>query len=111
MAISGITKLSGSTCSHFWDYENYDLAVVFKEKFGKHESIIEALNAKLQHLLTVPNRFRDVTGVHENTERILWQLEAQGENVNSQNILIHQILSKFPLKVMLMLRSMGELEQ
>ena len=41
--------------------ENYNMAVaLLKEKFGKPESIIEALYAKFQHLSTVPNRFSDI---------------------------------------------------
>ena len=56
---------------------------LLKEKFGKPESIVEALCAKLQHLSTVPNKFSDIKRVHENIERILRQLEAQGENVEN----------------------------
>jgi len=90
VAISGITLSN----------ENYDLAVaLLKEKYGNPDSIVEALYSKLQHLPTVPNRFSDIKRTHENIERILCQLEAQGEIVNNQKILIHQILSKFHLEV------------
>ena len=41
--------------------------------------------------------------MYENIERLLRQLESQGENVNGQKILIHQILIKFPLDVILTL--------
>jgi len=75
---------------------------------GNPDYIVEVLYSKLQHLPTVPNRFSDIKRAHKNVERILRQLEAQGEIVNNQKILIHQILSKFPLEVMLKLEDIKE---
>ena len=90
-AISGIALTNG----------NYDVAVtLLKQKFGRPDSIIEMLYSKLQHLSTASQRFNRT---YENIERVLRQLESQGENVNGQKILIHQILSKFPLDVILKL--------
>ena len=105
---AALVAISGITLSN----DNYDMAVaLLKKKFGKPESTAEALYTKLQHLSTVPNKFSDIKRVHENIERILRQLEAQGENVNSQKILVHQILLKFPLKVMLKLEDIKEYGQ
>jgi len=94
IAISGIALTN----------DNYDVAVtLLKQKFGRPDSIIEMLYSKLQHLSTASQRFSDVKRTFENIERILQQLELQGENVNAQKILVHQILSKFPLEVILKL--------
>ena len=102
---AALVAISGIALSN----DNYDMAVaLLKKKFGKPESTAEALYTKLQHLSTVPNKFSDIKRVHENIERILRQLEAQGENVNSQKILVHQILSKFSLEVMLKLEDIKE---
>ena len=88
MAISGISLTS----------ENYQVAVaILKEKFGKKDSIIEMRYAKLQHLSVSSNKFSDIKHTHDNIERVLRQLESQGEQVNQQKMLIHQILSKFPI--------------
>jgi len=77
---SALVAISGITLSN----DNYDLAVaLLKEKFGNTDSIVEALYSKLQHLPTVPNRFSDIKIAHENIERILRQLEAQGEIMNN----------------------------
>ena len=76
---------------------------LLKQKLGRQDSIIEMLYSKLQHLSTASQRFNDIKRTYENIERVLRQLESQGENVNGQKILIHQILSKFPLDVILRL--------
>jgi len=55
-----------------------------KEKFGNKESIIEALYVNLQHLPTSSNRFSDIKHTYEVIERLLQQLESQGEIVNQQ---------------------------
>ena len=97
---TAFTAISGIALTN----DNYDVAVtLLKQKFGRPDSIVEMLYAKLQHLPTSSPRFGDIKRTHENIERILRQLESQGENVNGQKILIHQILSKFPLDVNLKL--------
>ena len=77
--------------------------ILLKQKFGRPDSIIEMLYSKLQHLSTASQRFNDIKRTYENIERVFRQLESQGENVNGQKILIHQILSKFPLDFILRL--------
>ena len=85
VAISGISLTN----------ENYSVAVaILKEKFGKKDSIIEMLYAKLH----------DIKYTYDSIERVLRQLESQGEHVNQQKMLVHQILSKFPLDVVLKLK-------
>ena len=94
VAISGISVTE----------ENFDIVVaLLKEKFGSRESIIETLYAKLHHLPTSPGKFNDIKYTYNRVERLLRQLESQGEAINEQKILIYQILSKFPLEVVLKL--------
>ena len=97
---TAFTAISGIALTN----DNYDVAVaLLKRKFGRPDSIVEMLYSKLQHLSTASQRFSDVKRTFENIERILRQLESQGENVNGQKILVHQILSKFPLEIILKL--------
>ena len=92
MAISGISYTN----------ENYLVAVaILKEKCGKEDSIIERLYAKLQYLPVSSTKLTDIKYTYDSIERILRQLESQGEQVNQQKMLVHQILSKFPLDVVL----------
>ena len=97
---TAFTAISGIALTN----DNYDVVVtLLKQKFGRPDSIVEMPYAKLQHLPTSSPRFGDIKRTHENIESILRQLESQGENVNGQKILIHQILSRFPLDVNLKL--------
>ena len=85
MAISGISLIN----------ENYSVAIaILKEKFGKKDSIIELLYAKLHHLSVSLNRFGDIKYTYDTIERLLRQLESQGERVDQQKMLVHQIFSK-----------------
>ena len=94
MAISGISLTN----------ENYSVAVaILKEKFGKKDSIIEMLYTKLHHLSVSSTKFNDIKYTYDTVERLLRQLESQGEQVDQQKMLVHQILSKFPLNVVLRL--------
>ena len=94
VAISGISVTE----------DNYDTAVtLLKEKFGSKESIIETLYAKLHHLPTSSGKFNDIKYTHNSVERLLTQLESQGEVTNEQKMLIYQILSKFLLEVVIKL--------
>ena len=56
------------------------------------------------------NRTGDIKSTYENVEKILRQLEAQGEDINNQRILVQQILSKFPMQVIIKLEESKKLE-
>ncbi|XP_065891574.1 uncharacterized protein [Dysidea avara] len=102
VAISGISVTE----------ENYDVALkLLKERFGRKESIVEVLYAKLQNLPTSSCKFSDIQYTHNNIERILRQLESQGETVDNQRMLVYQILSKFPLEVILKLESTKQCDE
>ena len=101
VAISGISVTE----------DNYDTVVaLLKEKFGGRESIIEMLYAKLHHLPTSSGKFNDIKYTYNSVERLLRQLESQGEAINVQKMLIYQILSKFPLEVVLKLEDAKKCE-
>ena len=94
--------------------EGYDVAIqILQERFGNKEVIIEALYAKLQRLpkATASNKFSDIKYTYDVIERLLRQLEAQGEIVNQQKMLIHQLLSKFPLEVIVKLEDVKKCDQ
>ena len=79
---AAFTAISGIVLTN----DNYNVAVtLLKQKLGRPDSIIEMLYVKLQHLSTSSLRYNNIKRTHENIERILQQLESQGENVNSQN--------------------------
>ena len=91
--------------------DNYPVAIhILEDKFGKKEATIEALYSQLQHLPTVMNRFTEVKSTYETIERILRQLEAQGERVDQRRILTQQILSKFPTNVLVKLEESKSLQ-
>ena len=50
---------------------------------------------------TATNRISDIKSTYENVEKILRQLESQREDINNQKILVQQILSKFPIQVLI----------
>ena len=92
--------------------EGNDVAIqILQERFGNKEVIIEALYAKLQRLPTASNKFSDIKYTYDVIERLLRQLEAQGEIVNQQKMLIHQLLSKFPLEVIVKLEDVKKCDQ
>ena len=92
--------------------EGYDVAIqILQEKFGNKEAIVEALYAKLQRLPTASNKFSDIKYTHDVIEKLLRQLESQGEMVNQQKMLIHQLLSKFPLEVIVKLEDVKRCDQ
>jgi len=83
---------------------NYSLGVkLLKERFGKNEAIIE-LSCRISTGQEVC-RFGDI---HDEIEKILRQLEAQGESINEQRTLIQQIISKFPIDVIIKLEESKE---
>ena len=80
--------------------ENYSLVVkLFQERFGQKEAIVESLYFKLQNLPKTGNKFADIQRVSETIEKVLRQLEAQGESIDEQRVLIQQIISKYPPEV------------
>ena len=80
--------------------DNYQLAVkLLKDRFGKKEVIIELLYSKLQNLPRSGSSLAQVKSTCDAVEKLLRQLEAQGEMVATQRTLIPQIISKFPVKV------------
>ena len=92
--------------------DGYDVAIrILHERFGNKEAIIEALYAKLQHLPTASNKFSDIKYTYDVIEKLLRQLESQGEIVNQQKMLIHQLLSKFPLEVIVKLEDVKKCDQ
>ena len=98
-AISGIPVIT----------ENYDTVItLLKEKFGKKEAIIESLYAKLQNLPKANNKFSEIKHTHEVIEKLLRQLEAQGECINEQRILIQLLICKYPTDVIVKLEESKE---
>ena len=92
--------------------EGYDVAIqILQERFGNKEVIIEALYAKLQRLPTSSNKFSDIKYTYDVIERLLRQLEAHGEIVNQQKMLIYQLLSRFPLEVIVKLEDVKKCDQ
>ena len=82
---------------------------MFKEKFGKKDSIMEMLYAKLHYLSVSLNKFSDIKYTYDTIEGVLQQLESQGDQVDQQKMLAHQILSKFPLDFVLKLEDRKKL--
>jgi len=72
---------------------------------GKERIFIEALYSRLQRLPLAMNQFNNIKFTYEAMEKILRQLEVQEESVNQQRILVQQILSKFPIEVIIKLES------
>ena len=63
--------------------ENYSLVVkLLQERFGRKEAIVESLYFRLQNLLKTGNKFADIQRVSETIEKVLRQLEAQGESID-----------------------------
>ena len=79
---------------------NYASAVdTLISKFGKPDVLIANLFAKLQHLPTSSSKFSDVKRTHETLETYLRQLTALGRDLESEGLLVQQILAKFPVDV------------
>jgi len=120
-AISDVTKFSylkgslkGSAASVIYGIsvtnDNYPVVIgLLQEKFGKREHIVEALYSQLQHLTTASNRFTEVKNTYEAVEKIIRQLESQKEDIGRQQIVVQQILSKFPLDVIVKLEESKEI--
>ncbi|XP_065180039.1 uncharacterized protein LOC135810477 [Sycon ciliatum] len=79
---------------------NYPIAVtMLKDKFGQPELIVATLYRKLAQLPQCNNRFTEVKATIDQMEKLLRQLEAQGENLDTQRVLIQQLFSKFPFQL------------
>ena len=88
--------------------ENYSLVVkLLQERFGRKEAIVKSY-FKLQYLPKTGNKFADIQWVSETIEKVLRQLEAQGESIDEQRVLIQQIISKYPLEVITKLEEAKE---
>ena len=89
--------------------DNYALAVrLLQEKFGQKKAIVGVLYSRLQNLPKASNKFVDIQRTSETIEKLLRQLEAQGELINEQRILIQQIISKYPSEVIVKLEETKE---
>ena len=86
------------------DNKNYDTAIaLLKERYGRKEVIVESLYAKLQSLPRSCNKFTEIQKTYDCVEKTLQQLEAQGESINNQRMLIQLVLYKFPTEVVMKL--------
>ena len=89
--------------------ENYTVAIkLLQDRFGRKEAIVEALYFKLQNLPKANNKFVEIQRMSDTIEKVLRQLEAQGEFINEQRILIQQIISKYPSEVITKLEETKE---
>ena len=97
--------------------ENYSLVVkllqerlgrkCLQERFGRKEAIVQSY-FKLQDLPKTGNKFADIQWVSEIIEKAIRQLEAQGESIDEQRVLIQQIISKYPPEVITKLEEAKE---
>ena len=62
----------------------------------------------LQGLPKANNRLSEIKHNHEVTEKLLRQLEVQGEAVGDQRILVQQLLCKYPTNVIIKLKESKE---
>ena len=89
--------------------ENYTVAIkLLQDRFGRKEAIVEALYFKLQNLPKANNKFVEIQRMSDTIEKVLRQVEAQGEFINEQRILIQQIISKYPSEVITKLEEIKE---
>ena len=77
---AGAAAISGIAISN----NNCDLAItLLKERLGRVDVIIESLYIKLQGLPRSVDKFTEIHKTQEQIEKILRQLELQGEVVNN----------------------------
>ena len=66
--------------------DNYKMAIVrLRERFGKKETIVEFLYSKLQNLRRSGTGFGHIKSTLDSIEKLLRQLEAQGEVIGTQH--------------------------
>ena len=75
---------------------------------GKRNPITGSLYAKLQNIPRAGNKFSEIKYNHEVIEKILRQLEAQGESFADQRMLIQQLLCKYPTDMIVKLEEFKE---
>ena len=79
---------------------NYSIAVnTLKRKFGSPDIVIAHLHVKLRNLPISSAKFSDVKHTVETLESYLNQLDTLGQDTDSQQSLVHLILSKFPIEI------------
>ena len=89
--------------------EKYSLVIkLLQDRFSRKEAIVESLYSKLQNLPKTGNKFAEVQHMCETIEKLLQQLEAQGEYISEQRILIQQIISKYPMEIITKLEESKE---
>ena len=86
------------------------VVALLQEKFGRKEAIIQLFYSKLQTLPKFCNKFVDMQCTCDLIEKILRQLEAQGETINSQRMLIQLLLSKFPIEIIFSSKNLRNLQ-
>ena len=64
--------------------------------------------SKLQNLHKIGSKFSGIQRTCDTIEKILRELEAQGESIDEQRTLIQQIISKFPAEVVVKLEESKE---
>ena len=100
----GLLKESALSAVQGVTIENYEVVIkLLKDRFGRKEVIVESLYSKLQNLPKSGGKFREIQYVCETIEKLLRQLEAQGELINDQRTLIQQIISKYLVEVIVRL--------
>ena len=62
----------------------------------------------MQNLPKVYNKFSEIQHNHDVTEKILQQLETQGEDIRDQRMLNQQLLCKYPTDVIIKLKESKE---
>ena len=77
---------------------NYPVAIsVLKEKFGRQDLIVMKLYSQLMSIAVPMNKFEELKATIDYMEQLLRQLEAQGETVNAQRMLVQQLMARFPV--------------
>ena len=77
---------------------NYPVAIsVLKEKFGCQDLIVTKLYSQLMSIAVPMNKLEELKATVDYLEQLLRQLEAQGETVNAQRMLVQQLMAKFPV--------------
>jgi len=80
--------------------DTYPLVIkLLRDRYGKKEAIIELIYSRLQNMPRSGSNLSQIKSTCDNIEKLLRQLEAQGEEVSTQRNLIQQIISKFPVEV------------
>ena len=91
--------------------ENYNKAMnILKKRYGDDHVIKESLFSKLKHLPKSDIKIYELRNTIDTIEKILNQLENKGVDVANNEMLIQEILSKFPYPVLSSLEDRREEE-